>query len=91
MLWCTLSVQRFYISVLQSVIKETATQGVTKRCLLSWVTNNGLAYEPKYGGRVVAGSQQMSSAVHMELKHRLNMEFDLQSLFGLLCTAVLIG
>jgi hypothetical protein len=24
-------------------------------------------------------------------KHRLNMEFDLQSLFGLLCTAVLCG
>jgi hypothetical protein len=25
------------------------------------------------------------------ISHRLNMEVDLQSLFGLLCTAVLIG
>ncbi len=27
----------------------------------------------------------------LSLGHRLNMELDLQSLFGLLCTAVLIG
>jgi hypothetical protein len=27
----------------------------------------------------------------ISLQHKLNMELDLQSLFGLLCTAVLIG
>jgi hypothetical protein len=33
-------------------------QGVTKRCLLSWLTNSALVYEPKFGGREgVAGSQ----------------------------------
>jgi hypothetical protein len=41
--------------------------------------------------------QFLSSAIHPpshggeRLEHRLNMELDLQSLFGLLCTAVLIG
>jgi hypothetical protein len=29
--------------------------------------------------------------VHKTTKHSLNMELDRQSLFGLLCTAVLIG
>ncbi len=28
-----------------------ATQGVTKRCPLSWLTNSALGYEPKCGGR----------------------------------------
>jgi hypothetical protein len=27
------------------------SQGVTKRCLLSWLTNSVLVYEPKSGGR----------------------------------------
>jgi hypothetical protein len=31
------------------------------------------------------------TAEHQRRKHKLNMELDLQSLFGLLCTAVLIG
>jgi hypothetical protein len=29
--------------------------------------------------------------ISLDVNHRLNMELDLQSLFGLLCTAVLIG
>ncbi len=29
----------------------TRGQGVTKRCRLSWLTNNALVYEPKCGGR----------------------------------------
>ncbi len=41
------------------------TQGVTKRCRLSWLTNSALVYEPKCGGRGgVAGSQPMSTDVH---------------------------
>ncbi len=45
----------------------TMKQGVTKRCRLSWLTNSVLVYEPKCGGEVgVAGSQQMSTAVHLE-------------------------
>jgi hypothetical protein len=42
-------------------------QGVTKRCRLSLLTNSALVYEPKCGGSVwVAGSQPMSTAVHLE-------------------------
>ncbi len=29
---------------------EGYTQGVTKRCRLSWLTNSALVYEPKCGG-----------------------------------------
>jgi hypothetical protein len=45
-------------------------QGVTKRCRLSWLTKSALVYEPKCGGKGwgVAGSQPMSTAVHMEPK-----------------------
>jgi hypothetical protein len=47
-------------------------QGVTRRFRLSWLTNSALVYEPKCGGRgEVAGSQPMSTAVHMELKETL--------------------
>jgi hypothetical protein len=42
-----------------------SSQGVTKRCRLSWLTNSALVYEPKCGGRGrVAESQPMSTAVH---------------------------
>jgi hypothetical protein len=34
---------------------ELPKQGVTKRCRLSWVTNIALVYEPKCGGKGVAG------------------------------------
>jgi hypothetical protein len=41
------------------------TQGVTKRCRLSWLTNSALVYEPKCGGGGgVAGSHPISTAVH---------------------------
>jgi hypothetical protein len=41
--------------------------GFTKRCRLSWLTNSALVYnEPKCGGP--AGSQPISTAVHMEAK-----------------------
>jgi hypothetical protein len=42
-------------------------QGVTNICRLSWLTNSAPVYEPKCGGKGgVAGSQTMSTAVHME-------------------------
>ncbi len=55
-------------------------QGV-KRCRLSWLTNSALLYEPKYWvlyepkywGVGVAGSQPMSTAVHMEPKYTLKI------------------
>ncbi len=47
-----------------------STQGVTKRCRLSLLTNSALAYEPKCEGGV-AGSQPMSTAVHMEPKYKI--------------------
>ncbi len=41
------------------------TQGVTKRCRLSWLTNSAFVYELKCGCRVgIAGSHLMSAAVH---------------------------
>ncbi len=45
-------------------------QGVTKRCRLSWLAISALIYESKYGGGGggIAGSQAMSTAVHMEPK-----------------------
>jgi hypothetical protein len=46
-------------------------QGITKRCRLSWLTNSALVYEPKCGGMGgggVAGSQPLSTVVHMEAK-----------------------
>jgi hypothetical protein len=54
---------------------HTGTQGVTKRCRLSWLTNSALVYELKcVGGRgVVAGTQPMSTAVHMKLKETLEI------------------
>ncbi len=45
--------------------KEAFTQGITKRCRLSWLTNSDLVYELKCGGSGgVAGSQPMSTVVH---------------------------
>ncbi len=45
------------------------TPGITKRLRLSWLTNSALVYEPECGRRgEVAGSQPMSTAVHMEPK-----------------------
>jgi hypothetical protein len=50
-------------------ISVVETQGVTKRCRLSWLTNRALVYEPKCGVTGgVAGSQPMSTAVHREPK-----------------------
>jgi len=44
----------------------TPIRGVTKRCRLSWLTNNALLYEPKCGGEGgVSGSQPMSKAVYI--------------------------
>jgi hypothetical protein len=41
------------------------TQGVIKRCRLSWLTNSALVYESKCGGmEEVAGSQPVITAVH---------------------------
>jgi hypothetical protein len=51
---------------------EALHQGVTKRCRLSWLTNNALVYMSPYmrgdGGGGAVGSQPMSTAVHMEPK-----------------------
>ncbi len=44
------------------------SQGVTKRCRLSWLTNSARVYEPKCGGGGVVGSKAMSTGVHMEPK-----------------------
>jgi hypothetical protein len=41
------------------------SQGITKICRLSWLTNSALVYEPNVGeGGEVAGSRPMSTAVH---------------------------
>jgi hypothetical protein len=46
--------------------KVRCSQGITKICRLSWLTNSALVYEPKCGsggGGGVAGSQPMSTVV----------------------------
>jgi hypothetical protein len=52
-----------------AVAATTSSQGggVTKRCRLFWLTNSTLVYDPKCGGGGggVAGSQPMSTALHM--------------------------
>ena len=50
--------------------RYTLTQGVTKRCRLTWLTNSALVYEPKCEGEGggVAGSQPMRTAVYMKPK-----------------------
>jgi len=52
-----------------------SSQGVTKRCRLSWLTISALVYEPKCGGGRggVVESQLMSTAVYMELKKTLEI------------------
>jgi hypothetical protein len=58
--------------VLARYCKKGQGQEVTKRCRLSWLTNSALVYEPKCGVKEVvagnAGSQPMSTDVHMEPK-----------------------
>ncbi len=45
---------------------QCGRQGVTKRCRLSWLTNRALVYtSPNAGGWGVAGSQPISTAVHI--------------------------
>ncbi len=57
-----------------SGIFKTTDQGVTKRCVLSWLTSGALVYEPYAGaGGELRGLSQWSP-------NRLNMELDLQTL-----------
>ncbi len=65
-------------------IPEVGEQGVTKRCRLSWLTNSALVYEPKCGGGGggVAGSQPMSTAVHMEPKNFLEISLHILTYVG---------
>ncbi len=53
------------------------TQGVTKRCRLSWLTNSGLAYEPKCWGWGLLITA-MGTAVNME--HKLTLKIELHIL-----------
>ncbi len=55
----------------------TSIQEVTKRCLLSWLTNSALVYEPKCeggGGGGLRARSQMSTAVpeFIDLRFREN-------------------
>ncbi len=48
------------LSVFLTYLLTYYLPGVTKRCLLSWLTNNALIYEPECGRQgVVARSQPM--------------------------------
>ncbi len=61
--WNTLCDRRYNTSSLNS--SSVSAGG----CLLSLLTNSALLYEPKCGGRgKVAGSQPLSTTVHMEPK-----------------------
>ncbi len=63
-------------------IFNTVSQGITKICRLSWLTNSALIYEPKCGGRgCVAGSLPMSTSVHRSP----NKLWRSNSIFNLCC------
>ncbi len=73
--WLHCGPSRVRSSIVKSVEQTTVrnlkcNQGFTKRCRLSWLTNSALVIEPKCGveGGWVAGSQTLSTAVHMEPK-----------------------
>jgi hypothetical protein len=46
-----------------SVSLNSFSQGVTKKCHLSWLTNSALVYEPILGDEKSWGYQQMSTPV----------------------------
>jgi len=46
-------------------LEDRETPGITKRGRLSLLTNSAFVYESKCGGGGVAGSQPMSTAVHI--------------------------
>ncbi len=48
-----------------SAIQRYKSGGYKEMCRLSLLTNSGLVYEPKCGRGGVAGSQPMSTAVHI--------------------------
>jgi hypothetical protein len=61
--------RRYPCMVTATVTGMATGHGVTKRCRLSLLTNSALVYESKCGGRGgVAGSQPVSTAMHMEPK-----------------------
>jgi hypothetical protein len=54
-----------HVGVSHRTARKQSSQGVTKRCRLTWLTNSALVYEPNYRGwGVVVGSQPMSTALH---------------------------
>ncbi len=67
---------------------STCHQGITKKCRLSLLTNSALVYKSKCGGDWgVAGSQSMSTAVHITW-HVAQINFgDLPSYFTYACHA----
>ncbi len=56
------------------------TQGLTKRCQLSWLTSSALVQEPKCGGRGGVAKSQPMSTVHGSLNKlsRSNSIFNLR-------------
>ncbi len=53
---------------------QAILRGLSKRCLLSWLTNRALVYEPKCGGTGgIAGTQPMSTAVHRSPYTHINL------------------
>ncbi len=57
---CSLNIQVQMVIFLHipwylELVTDPVTQGITKRCPLSWLTNSALPYEPKCGGRGSCG------------------------------------
>jgi hypothetical protein len=61
-------VKHFMGSCIVKHLSEGYNKGVTKKCRLSWLTNSALVRVYDVGDGGVAGSQPMSTAVHMEPK-----------------------
>ncbi len=69
---------------------HTLLPGVTNGCRLSWRIISALVYEPNVGGwGGMAGSQPMSTAVHMHsLKRKLNCPHLLGNSDGISCKVI---
>jgi hypothetical protein len=57
------------------LVRLEVSQGVTKKCRLSWMTNSALVYEPKCGGKGCGGKGCRVSANEYSCAHGAQIDF----------------
>jgi hypothetical protein len=63
--------------------RHSQDQGVTKRCLLSWLTNSSLVYESKCEGKGGVAGSQLKSIVSIAVHRSQNKLLRSNSIFNL--------